>query len=136
MATTWRRNRAREPDLAELLERHSAPVEAAQYWEAQKPLGEDGKPLSAFLTRDNIAAGDDFDPRWHISVNGGGRIPRWDELASAAHALRPGVVFVAGVPPRSWWINVHEHVLHLWEMRDDALAGQWRSERSDMAPTA
>lgn len=128
---TWRRNRSREPELAELLD-GLALDGPPQFWEAVKPPGDRGEPtLRAFLSRDLLGA----EWRWHISVNGGGRVARWDELAGAAHAIRPGVVFVIGVPPRSWWLNVHEHVLHLWEVRDDALTEQWRGERAGMAPT-
>lgn len=75
------------------------------------------------------------DVRWHISIQHEDRVPSWDELAAAGHALRPGVVFVIGVPPRSWWINVHEHVLHLWELRDENLCAQWRFERQGDRPT-
>ena len=89
--------------------------------------------LHAILSRDEIAPGDE---RWHLSVTARGRVPTWDELAGAAHDLRPGVPFVAGVPPRSWWINIHEHCLHLWEMHDDALTDQWRSEALGHVPTS
>ncbi len=75
------------------------------------------------------------DLRWHISVRGPGRVPRWSELVDAAHALRPGVVFCVPMPPRTWWLNVHEHVLHLWELRDPNLEEQWRAEASGHAPS-
>lgn len=75
------------------------------------------------------------DDRWHISVNGRQRVPTWDELVSIAHRIREGVVFVVGVPPRSWWINVSENCLHLWELKDDRLTDLWRSERLAMQPT-
>ena len=68
------------------------------------------------------------DLRWHISMRAQDRIPKWEELVEAAHQLRPGVVFCVPLPPRTWWINVHEHVLHLWEIRDTNLENQWRSE--------
>jgi hypothetical protein len=74
-------------------------------------------------------------PRWHISVSRPTRLPTWDELVEAAHALRPGVPFAIGVPPRSWWINVHPHCLHLWELDDSALIAQWRSEARGDEPS-
>jgi hypothetical protein len=37
--------------------------------------------------------------------------------------------------PRSWWINVHENCLHLWELRDANLEAQWRSEAQGHKPT-
>jgi hypothetical protein len=93
--------------------------------------------LTALVSRDEIAAAD---WRWHVSVRYGdpgenGRVPTWDELVETGHALRPGVPFVVGVPPRSWWINVHPHVLHLYETRDVALVEQWRSERRGDRPS-
>jgi hypothetical protein len=39
------------------------------------------------------------------------------------------------VPPRSWWINVHPHVLHLYEIKDMALTAQWRAEARGDRPT-
>lgn len=85
--------------------------------------------LHAILSRDNIAAPRDVpDERWHLSVSGDGRVPSWDEIAAACHALRPGVTFVVGVPPRSYWINVNENVLHAYETRDANLEAQWLAE--------
>jgi hypothetical protein len=68
------------------------------------------------------------DMRWHISVVAEGRVPTWDEMVDAAHSLRPGVMFCIPMPPPSFWINEHEHVLHVWEIRDPNLEDQWRSE--------
>ena len=64
--------------------------------------------------------------RWHISVSGPGRVPTWEELVRAAHELRPGVPFCMGVPPQTWWMNVHPHVLHMWETTDAGLIEEWR----------
>jgi hypothetical protein len=73
--------------------------------------------------------------RWHISLRGPGRVPSWGELAQAAHSLRPGVPFVISVPPRSMWMNVHPHVLHLWETDDDALLEEWKANAMGATPT-
>jgi hypothetical protein len=95
--------------------------------------------LTALVGREPLGAdGDDW--RWHISVRYGdpginGRVPTWEEMVSAAHELRPGVVFVIGVPPRSWWMNVHEHVLHLHETSDEALIAQYRANALGQVPT-
>jgi hypothetical protein len=83
------------------------------------------------------------DFRWHLSLkvrvvpftDAGTRIPKWDELARACHELRPGVPFALGVPPRSMWMNVHEHVLHAWELADDALIDHWRRQGRGDQPT-
>ena len=40
-----------------------------------------------------------------------------------------------GIPPRSFWLNVHPDVLHLWEIRDEALLAQWKAERQGQRPT-
>jgi hypothetical protein len=103
----------------------------------EPPLAFAHGQLFALVSRDEIAAAD---WRWHISVRYGelgdnGRVPLWDELVETGHALRPGVPFVVGVPPRSWWINVHPHVLHLYETRDANLVEQWRSERKGDRPS-
>lgn len=81
--------------------------------------------LIALVSRDEIEPGD---LRWHISLRHEKRIPTWDELAACGHDLRPGVCFCIGVPPRSWWMNLHENVLHLWELRDQPIMAQWRAE--------
>jgi hypothetical protein len=91
--------------------------------------------LAAIVSRDPISQNGKSDLRWHISLQHRDRVPTWEELSRAAHELRPGVVFAAGVPPRSWWINIHPHVLHLWEIHDDNLAAQWRFERMGHEPT-
>ena len=108
----------------------------AQNWRENVPgtpvpqryiVGPLNKPaLMALVSRDEIERDD---PRWHISVSRSDRIPSWEELVDAAHQIRPGVVFVVGIPPKSWWMNIHPYCLHLWETRDPALVAQWRSER-------
>ena len=89
--------------------------------------------LSAIVSRDHLQG--DAVARWHVSVSHRDRVPSWEEMAEAAHELRPGVPMAIGVPPRSWWINVHPHVLHLWELRDTALVEQWRGERRGDRPS-
>src|SRR3954462_14933609 len=97
--------------------------------------------LTAFIGREPYGPGyDDPDVRWHISVRYGdpgvnGRIPTWEEIVQTAHELRPGVCFVIGIPPRSWWMNVHPHVLHLHETRDAALIQQFRDNALAAVPT-
>jgi hypothetical protein len=95
--------------------------------------------LTALVGREPYGHGDD-DWRWHISVRYGdpgvnGRVPTWEELVNAAHSLRPGVCFVIGIPPRSWWMNVHPHVLHLIETRDEPLIQSYRDNAMAATPT-
>jgi hypothetical protein len=75
------------------------------------------------------------EPRWHISIQRRGRIPSWSEVARAAHELRPGVGFVVSIPPKSLWMNLHPHVLHLQEVRDPGLVAQWRANARGDQPT-
>lgn len=75
------------------------------------------------------------DYRWHISIGGPERVPAWNEFVAIAHRLRPGVMFCLPLPPRSFWLNENEYVLHAWEIRDDNLTASWRSNPSVKAPT-
>ncbi|WP_297775090.1 hypothetical protein [Mycobacterium sp.] len=75
------------------------------------------------------------DLRWHISVRGSRGVPAWADLVEIGHTLRPGVVFCVGVPPRTWWLNVHPDVLHLWEISDANLIASWRNEAMGHTPT-
>lgn len=96
----------------------------------------DGKEYHAIVSRDPVGVGRKIpDDRWHISVSAKNEVPPWQVMAAVGHELRPGVPFVIGVPPKSWWINVHEFTLHLWELKDQNLLDQWRSERRGDGPT-
>ena len=59
---------------------------------------------------------------------------QWEETAGFAdivaivQEVRPGVMFCVPMPPRQFWLNVNPNVLHVWEIRDDALTTQWREE--------
>lgn len=95
--------------------------------------------LTALVGREPLGT-DGSDWRWHISVRYGdpgqnGRVPTWEELVASAHELRPGVVFVIGVPPRSWWMSVHPHVLHLYETRDAALIENYKANARGDEPS-
>jgi hypothetical protein len=117
--------------------RVGTPSELAELW---RGMGLAGSPpvvwrtskLEAFVGREPIRP-DDL--RWHVSVRGPGRVPTWEELVSAAHSLRPGIVFCVPMPPRTWWLNVHENVLHLWEIRDANLEQQWQAEALGQEPS-
>ncbi len=62
-------------------------------------------------------------------------MPPWKVLVAIGHELRPGVPFCVGVPPKSWWMNIHPHVLHLYEIKDTNLLAQWRAEGQGHTPT-
>jgi len=113
-----------------------APEEFAKSWRERYADAEVAVPrvfekagLRALVGREPVVKGD---WRWHISLSGPGRIPTWEELVDAAHELRPGVMFAIPMPPRSYWVNVHPHVIHLWETQDEHLIAEWkRSARGD-----
>jgi hypothetical protein len=90
-------------------------------------------PLACLMGREPLTPEDEG--RWHLSVSHIERIPTWDELVETAHVLRPGVPFVVGLPPRSWWMNYDQRVLHLWETRDDLLVEHWRRGARGDTPT-
>jgi hypothetical protein len=130
MASGWRRNREQETALHERL---------AGVWPEGMPqpmaYRHDEGRLNAIVAREPVGvlaleAVDRPDLRWHVSVAHDERVPDWGELVLAGHELRPGVVFCVGLPPKSWWMNVHPHVLHLWELRDGNLVEQWRMEQT------
>lgn len=127
---SWKRDHAWEHEMHKTL---GAEMIAA--WPGGPPTCWRKGMLAAMMSRDDVSSDRSGDLRWHISLQHQDRVPGWQELSMAGHELRPGVVFCVGVPPKSWWINVHENVLHLWELRDEALVGQWRFEGRGDQPT-
>ena len=97
----------------------------------------EGHEWTVICGRENI--GHDIvagpDERWHLSIASSEETPPWDVVAAITHSIRPGVPMALGIPPRSWWLNVHEHTLHCWEVQDENLLGQWRDERRGETPT-
>jgi hypothetical protein len=56
---------------------------------------------------------------WHLSISHPVRYPTWDEVADARYELVPDDVTMAMLlPPRDEYVNVHEHVFHLWQIDD------------------
>ena len=106
-------------------------------WPEWAPLPQvyKGAGFQAFIGREHCGGLPTSPLRWHISLRGPDRIPTWAELVEIAHQLRPGVPFVVAVPPRSLWMNVHPHVLHVWETADEALLEEWRVNARGEVPT-
>lgn len=104
------------------------------------PLGYKCGKLRALVGREPVGRLEDksLDLRWHISINGGHverdpQLPTWHELVDAAHQIRPGVTFVVGIPPRSWWmmdLESGKYVLHLWQLSDENLEQSWMAQRT------
>lgn len=52
----------------------------------------------------------------HLSVSRRSRTPSHEDMVRAAEAfLDVDAVSLSIFPPRSQWVNVHEHCLHLWQ---------------------
>jgi hypothetical protein len=65
--------------------------------------------------------------RWHLSISHRDRVPTWGEIGFARDALLPaGTWMMIPHPPRQHWMNVHPHVLHLWEFHDEVLIEQFK----------
>ena len=89
----------------------------------------DTRAYSVIVSRDNIALDPRWpDLRWHVSVAGESGVPRWADFVAIVQEVRPGIMFCVPMPPKQFWLNVNPNVLHVWEIRDDALTTQWREE--------
>jgi hypothetical protein len=131
MALTWKRQPEHEARVRELYEQKGEGVEnAPQVHYGFDASGADR--LHALTSREEWQPGE---VRWHVSISAEDRVPTWDEIAATLHALRPGVPFVLGIPPRSWWVNIHPYVLHAWETRDWLLIDQWKANRRGDSPS-
>jgi hypothetical protein len=113
------------------VQQHGWPEQLARTLTAYN--GEGG--FAAFVNREHAGGRDTAPLRWHVSVKGPGRPPTWDELVASVHALRPGVCFVVGIPPRSWWMNVHPDVLHAWETTDEQIVEEFHVNARGDRPT-
>jgi len=55
--------------------------------------------------------------QWHLSISCADRDPTWDEIATARYRLAPKNVTMAMLlPPLREYVNLHEHVFHLYEL--------------------
>ena len=73
-----------------------------------------------------ICAREGAELRWHLSISHPFRLPTWDEINAARDVCIPADVWLCQpMPPKEFWINVHKHCLHLWEVRDRELIAQW-----------
>jgi hypothetical protein len=72
------------------------------------------------------------DPRLHLSVGHRERLPAWEELTTARDRLLPqDRHFVMAFPPREYWLNLNEFVLHFHEVHDRTLTLSWEAQRYD-----
>jgi hypothetical protein len=61
-------------------------------------------------------------PVWeHISVSCENRVPTWTEMCFVKQAFcDPEECWVQFHPPESRYVNTHQHVLHMWRIKDAA----------------
>lgn len=53
---------------------------------------------------------------WHFSIAHPSRHPTWEEQKAARYALVPDNIHMVSImPPRSEFVNQHEHCFHWWE---------------------
>jgi hypothetical protein len=56
---------------------------------------------------------------WHLSISHPDRYPTWDEVADARYEFCPASITMAMLlPPPERYLNLHEHVFHLWQIDD------------------
>ena len=73
-------------------------------------------PAGIWLPRDALAL-------WHLSIAHRRRYPTWDEIADARYEFVPNDVMMAMLlPPMEQYVNLNEHVFHLWQIADDVRA--------------
>lgn len=119
------------PDRARMMTPPGA-LRPAESWDLDM---DDGEGLTVILGYESIELLGIPDHRWHLSVAGSTRLPRWDEVVEVAHRFRPGVMFCIPLPPRQFWLNDHELCLHVWEINDEPLADSWRGNPRVSPPT-
>jgi hypothetical protein len=55
--------------------------------------------------------------RWHLSIAHPERYPTWDEIAEARYRILPESITVAMLlPPRSEYVNLHNHCFQMHEI--------------------
>lgn len=64
----------------------------------------------------------DGEMTWHLSVQGPGRLPDWQEILHARDSLLPTVTMGLYLPPRIAWSDAHPYQVHLWELPAATLA--------------
>lgn len=88
--------------------------------------------LSVMVGREPVGLSGEPDFRTHISISAKDRDPSWGEIKHIQNSLKPGVFFCSPMPPAEYWISIHDHCFHIWEIKDTNLIEQWRAERSGL----
>lgn len=107
-------------------------AELGAYARAYRMRAPDGDETQVFVGREPVGIIGQTEDRWHLSISGRGRLPRWSELKAARDEFIPAEVFMAiPMPPKAYWLNVHPYVLHIWEYRDQRLTDQMMAEATE-----
>ena len=77
--------------------------------------------LAVYGTKDGIGIILSVDyGRHHMSISRPDRLPSWEDVKAAREMFLPiGKHFVMALPPPQHYVNMHQYVLHLWELRPD-----------------
>ncbi len=98
-------------------------------------IGDTKDPLRCMVSVDLYDAQDKQAGHWlHLSCARGKRTPSWDDLCLARDEMGyKDRLFIKLLPSTAYWLNYHQHCLHLWH-RLDALAvprALWDQEGCD-----
>jgi hypothetical protein len=60
------------------------------------------------------------DDKWHMSISLPNRDLTYEEIKQARYKFIPDDITVAMIfPPKSEFVNLHEHCFHLWEIEGE-----------------
>lgn len=82
-------------------------------------MGPHGQILRVLASSGDPESGVDWE---HVSVSLKNRCPNWDEMCFVKDLFwDPEECVMQLHPPRSQWINVHPHCLHLWRPKNETI---------------
>jgi hypothetical protein len=85
------------------------PAANARCFEGTNPRT--GRELTVLVSQD---AG-----RWHLSISSPSTNPSWEDITEARYRFLSAEAFmVMCLPPKEFYVNVHQHCFHLWETQD------------------
>lgn len=65
--------------------------------------------------------------RHHVSLSHRKRLPTWNEVKIVREALcDPDKFYAMVLPPKQYYLNVHEYCFHLWEVKAEDETNIWR----------
>jgi hypothetical protein len=104
--TGWKRDRS-HLTLAYERQLEDAGADHVAIWHQRK--------LTVIVAREPL--GPNGALRWHLSISHPERYPSYDEIAAARYGLIPDRAYMVMIlPPRSAYVNLHQHTMHLHEV--------------------